>query len=791
MPLKENDNKSIMSANHNPKKTTGSVVEKKLHSPPKLLYEKASLLRDYPFQHGKEYEPNYKRNPPPRPSIVDPKIFPTGKDDGKGGSNVLKVYVNHVLEQSQKKHQTQEIRLQHFTDHFLQSSFDDQLNNVELNNIPLASAISIQHSLNKPNVNYAQKKFFVQFTNRLKANDGLLVYARLQNSNITDGTLKFLCSGISRNTRLKILMLHHNFITDVGLEALCIALRHHPSIHTLWVGSNRITDFGIKFLSQLVSDNTEIKELNLSNKFRKVAVSKEEEDIRPYLTYISADYFSNHLRKGSLLTSLTLSHQKLYDDGAILLFHALPYSQVRSLNLTNNFLGNKSCLVLQNVLMKNPMLEQLTLSKNLISDNGAIAIAYGLVYNHLLSLLDLSENEIDQKGLYALYRSLSFYNSTLKSLITLKNKFDDVRAESIAATRNNSVFTLGIRNSISMAMVASRSQSQDKNDAKDEGDDVYRSRSMMRSSMNPSQRELRSSLLLNPVEDSHLLDELQSINETIGSITQMSEQQSEDFSAPKLIARTLSRSSLLRAKTERSLSPDKEMNEGEVEGINTSPKTVQRPRRSFADLLVSPFASSEGGLASPMATRSLAVPGVGVYGVKPLNLASIYEETSIEESEHVGNNDPRTIKEAIATAVRIVEGKSTPDLTRGRSRSPNRASLKSLPPISNEKMEIRLEGSQPLNLSPIKDRVLRQSCDLGKITGIPQIKSYGIRPVRTSVHNAGDSGQHLLYLRVSTEADSEEARPYSLIKIGLDRMAERDRIRQERQKPKYKEVTNN
>jgi hypothetical protein len=699
-------------------------------SPSKAMYMNHSLIKDYPFQFGKEYEPDYRRNPTPKPSIVDPKIFPTGKDDGLGPSRILNVYTDHVLSKSQRKHQTQEIRLSHFTNHFLEGSFEEQLESVELNNVPLASSLSIQKSLNKPNVSTDQKKFFVHLNNRLKNDDGLLIYARLHNYNINDTIVKFLCSGISRNTRLKILMLHNNFITDQGLELLCVALRHHPSLHTLWVGSNRITDFGIKSLSNLLSQNHTIKELNLSNRFKVNSFSKEEEDIRPYLTYISADYLANHLRKGSLLTTLVLSHQKLYDDGAILLYHSLPFCQVRSLNLTNNYLTNKSCLILQNILAKKPVLEQLILSKNQIEDNGAIAIAYGLAYNSTLSLLDLSENQVDEKGLHALYQSLALYNNNLRSLITVKNKVDDTRAESLAKTRNNSVFSLGLRSSMDMSRSFSAPMS-------------------CSPSFPPTTKDLRKSLLLSQ-QDGFVLDEIQNINATIHSI--LNKHGEDAMEAPKLIAKSLSRSILVRGDTEKSLNID-------VHDADSNKQHSLDSRKSFSDLLKSPFGGRES--LSPV-KNSINVPGVGIYGQKSLLLQSIREE-------HTSGNINTSIQDAIAEALRIVNTSETQD-----------------DPRIDRSLSSTEEGFPDGKKNPRRE--IRKSQDLGKIIGIPEIKSIGIRPIRTKVGQEMDSGQHLMYLRVSTEADSEEARPYSLIKIGLDRIAEREKLMKQRQSEEYKEV---
>eukprot|EP01038_Epipyxis_sp_PR26KG_P012003 gene12003-16070_t len=80
----------------------------------------------------------------------------------------------------------------------------------------------------------------------------------------------------------------------------------------------------------------------------------------------------------------------------------------------------------------------------------------------------------------------------------------------------------------------------------------------------------------------------------------------------------------------------------------------------------------------------------------------------------------------------------------------------------------------------------RKVHEIGKSLGIPEIKSIGIRPVR-NISEFGDSGQHLMYLRVSKPADSTENRPYSYLKIAADRVKFREDLMKKRQTKEYKE----
>eukprot|EP01033_Poteriospumella_lacustris_P003113 gene3113-2286_t len=62
----------------------------------------------------------------------------------------------------------------------------------------------------------------------------------------------------------------------------------------------------------------------------------------------------------------------------------------------------------------------------------------------------------------------------------------------------------------------------------------------------------------------------------------------------------------------------------------------------------------------------------------------------------------------------------------------------------------------------------RLSQDLGKTVGVPHFQSIGVKPIRTSISDFADSGQHLLYLRVVTEDDPADEQ--------LEHRMERDRL---------------
>lgn len=379
--------------------------------------EQLRLFREYPFTYDESKYILVK--PEPKKSIVDERIFPTGKDHGRGASQLMATYANHILADEQKPKLQPLAKKEFFTQAFNDGDFDHKLESVELEAVPFQSQIFRQRSLFPSNTK-DQKKFFLLLTEKLKRNDPSIVRLRLAGMNVNDFVLGQLCNGLIRNRWVQIVLLHNNKITDNGVEVLCQALQYHPRCHSIWLASNRITDGGIRYLAELMHWNSNIKELNVSNRWPSEIWGKKEYEMHPHVTYAGAEFLARYLRKGAGLTSLSLADQRIRDDGASILFELLPDYPLRSLNLSGNMLGDRCCKSLKKVLPQNPILEELILSKNNITSDGAIDIAYGLSYNSLITILDLAHNKITDSGLYALYKCLQ-YNSTIRSLITLGN----------------------------------------------------------------------------------------------------------------------------------------------------------------------------------------------------------------------------------------------------------------------------------------------------------------------------------------------------------------------------------
>jgi len=97
----------------------------------------------------------------------------------------------------------------------------------------------------------------------------------------------------------------------------------------------------------------------------------------------------------------------------------------KSLDLSNNSIGNEGAIDLAEMLKVNKSLTRLDLSNNSIGDDGAIALAKMLKVNTSLEWLILSNNSIGDKGAKALAKTLKEVNRSLKCLILSNNSIGD------------------------------------------------------------------------------------------------------------------------------------------------------------------------------------------------------------------------------------------------------------------------------------------------------------------------------------------------------------------------------
>jgi hypothetical protein len=142
------------------------------------------------------------------------------------------------------------------------------------------------------------------------------------------------------------------------------AVSKHPNLLSLWLGNNRLTDVAAMHIATMISKNSKIKEINLSNKWPPVTKGSIELESHPRITHIGAQYIaevlkntrdvnmvsdtvaapgqpiprSSIVKKGNhnTLMNLCLAEQRIGNVGAMELFHSLEHCNLKQLNLTGD-----------------------------------------------------------------------------------------------------------------------------------------------------------------------------------------------------------------------------------------------------------------------------------------------------------------------------------------------------------------------------------------------------------------------------------------------------------------------
>lgn len=139
-----------------------------------------------------------------------------------------------------------------------------------------------------------------------------------------------------------------------------------------------------------------------------------------------------------------ISSQINLAEDIIELAEAIKYStKVRSLNLSNNNIGNKVSDILTEAIKANNRITKLVLSYNKLGDGFAESLSKILVRNKTIAILDLSHNQISESGADSLSKALKD-NNTLNKLYLSYNQIKEDGAQSIGEDllANNQVIAI-------------------------------------------------------------------------------------------------------------------------------------------------------------------------------------------------------------------------------------------------------------------------------------------------------------------------------------------------------------
>jgi Ran GTPase-activating protein (RanGAP) involved in mRNA processing and transport len=206
----------------------------------------------------------------------------------------------------------------------------------------------------------------------------------LQNLRIQDylsvSQIKALSKGLASNSSLKILDLSRSRLEDISF--LSIGVGQNSSLRCLRLRSLNISDGDLGELLSSLSDNSSLKELDLSfNRMRDMpnicSLLRESQYLEHlYLGYqnvwqapkISFAEFASALAENTSLKTLSLAKNKLDDSDAEELCEALRRNQtIENLDLRENRFTDNGLLLIFRVLSKHKSIRRVNLSKIYIS----------------------------------------------------------------------------------------------------------------------------------------------------------------------------------------------------------------------------------------------------------------------------------------------------------------------------------------------------------------------------------------------------------------------------------------
>ncbi|XP_002929526.3 ribonuclease inhibitor isoform X2 [Ailuropoda melanoleuca] len=242
---------------------------------------------------------------------------------------------------------------------------------------------------------------------------------KLENCGLTSASCEDLCGVVASKPSLQELDLGDNKLGDQGIATLCPRLLH-PScqIRVLWLWDCDITTAGCRDLCRVLRAKESLKEMSLAGN----ALGDEgarllcESLLEPAcqlqslwvkscsFTAASCQHFSSMLTRNTCLVELQLSNNKLGDCGVQQLCQGLsqPGAALQVLWLGDCDVANSGCASLASVLLVNRSLRELDLSNNCMGEEGIL---------RLMESVEQPGCVLEQLVLYDIYWSEEMDNS--------------------------------------------------------------------------------------------------------------------------------------------------------------------------------------------------------------------------------------------------------------------------------------------------------------------------------------------------------------------------------------------
>ena len=253
---------------------------------------------------------------------------------------------------------------------------------------------------------------------------------KILRSIISNSATTVISNFLKANRTLQKLELSHNTISSKAIKQFMKAIKSNNSLHSVNISHNTISDDGAVAISNCLKNNCTLQKFNISyNKISRIEIINNDnlqtldishnilsdfEAIDEYLKdnntlqklNISCNELVNvgqALQINVTLHMLDISHNKISDDGAIVISECLKYNcTLQELNISYNRLSNIGIIHIGEALQMNTALQILDLSYNNLSDDGVLTFSKHLKQNNTLNQLAISCNNIhfylDSKG---------------------------------------------------------------------------------------------------------------------------------------------------------------------------------------------------------------------------------------------------------------------------------------------------------------------------------------------------------------------------------------------------------
>uniref|UniRef100_A0A8C1Z0F3 Protein phosphatase 1 regulatory subunit 37 n=1 Tax=Cyprinus carpio TaxID=7962 RepID=A0A8C1Z0F3_CYPCA len=297
-----------------------------------------------------------------------------------------------------------------------------------------------------------------------------LQYLDARNTPLLDHSAPFVARALRISGSLSVLHLENTGISGRPLMLLATALKMNMNLRELYLAENKLNGLQDSAqLGNLLKFNYNIQILDLRN----------NHILDSGLAYICEGL--KEQRKG--LVTLVLWNNQLTHNGMGYLAAALPFTQsLETLNLGHNAVGNEGVHKLKDGLIANRSILRLGLASTKLSCEGAVAIAEFIAESPRILRLDMRENEIKTGGLMALTLAFKVNTSLLRLDLDREPKKETVKSfietqRALLADIQNGCkrnFILAkekeeteqkMRQSVSMAEIATEDQTQEDEDA--------------------------------------------------------------------------------------------------------------------------------------------------------------------------------------------------------------------------------------------------------------------------------------------------------------------------------------